>query len=252
MLGELVDRAARILADDFVGAYLQGSFALGAGDLFSDCDFVIVTRGSLTNHQFDAIASMHDEFPTRPEHWAKHLEGSYAVVDDLRSLAGRGRGWPFVDHGSRQLVSDAHCNTAVVRWILRDCGVVLAGPPPAAFIDEVTADDLRDEMRSLLPRLLPGFLTWGSFDIAWTQRYFVTTGCRVLCTLANGRVVSKPEALAWGLDHLDARWHPLLSLAVAERENYYDPGHLADPAVSAETAAFANALPRIAGAIDRS
>ncbi|KOU64987.1 hypothetical protein ADK57_19820 [Streptomyces sp. MMG1533] len=30
-----------ILGDTFVGACLQGSFALGAGDLHSDCDFVI-------------------------------------------------------------------------------------------------------------------------------------------------------------------------------------------------------------------
>ena len=36
LLGELVARVQSILAGNFVGAYLTGSFALGAGDLHSD------------------------------------------------------------------------------------------------------------------------------------------------------------------------------------------------------------------------
>ena len=39
LLDELLGHWRRILGDNLVGAYLQGSFALGAGDLHSDCDF---------------------------------------------------------------------------------------------------------------------------------------------------------------------------------------------------------------------
>src|SRR5215208_2470942 len=46
LLGELVARVAAILGDNFVGAYLTGSFALGAADLHSDCDFLVVTEDS--------------------------------------------------------------------------------------------------------------------------------------------------------------------------------------------------------------
>ena len=46
LLGELVARGREILGDDWVGGYVQGSFALGAGDLTSDCDFVMVVRGA--------------------------------------------------------------------------------------------------------------------------------------------------------------------------------------------------------------
>ena len=42
LLLELVAQAGSILEDDFVGAYLTGSFALGAGDVHSDCDFLVV------------------------------------------------------------------------------------------------------------------------------------------------------------------------------------------------------------------
>jgi hypothetical protein len=44
VLVELTSRAAEILGDSFVGAYLQGSFALGDADPHSDCDFLIPTR----------------------------------------------------------------------------------------------------------------------------------------------------------------------------------------------------------------
>jgi predicted nucleotidyltransferase len=43
LLAELVARVEALLGDNFVGAYLIGSFALGGGDLQSDCDFLVVT-----------------------------------------------------------------------------------------------------------------------------------------------------------------------------------------------------------------
>jgi hypothetical protein len=48
LLGELTERAAGILGDNFVGAYLQGSFAVGDADLHSDCDFLIPVRSPIT------------------------------------------------------------------------------------------------------------------------------------------------------------------------------------------------------------
>ena len=44
VLHDLVTGAQAALGESFVGAYLQGSFALGAGDLHSDCDFLVVVR----------------------------------------------------------------------------------------------------------------------------------------------------------------------------------------------------------------
>ena len=42
LLAELVARVESILGDNVVGVYLVGGFALGAGDLQSDCDFIVV------------------------------------------------------------------------------------------------------------------------------------------------------------------------------------------------------------------
>ena len=43
VLSELVARAQKLLGNLFVGAYLQGSFAIGDFDIYSDVDFLIVT-----------------------------------------------------------------------------------------------------------------------------------------------------------------------------------------------------------------
>lgn len=42
---ELLGHWRRILGGNLAGAYLQGSFALGAGDRQSDCDWLVVTDG---------------------------------------------------------------------------------------------------------------------------------------------------------------------------------------------------------------
>jgi hypothetical protein len=69
LLHELSERTAEILGGNFVGAYLQGSFAVGDADLQSDCDFLIPVHGPITPDQEAGLRTLHDELPTRPGHW---------------------------------------------------------------------------------------------------------------------------------------------------------------------------------------
>jgi hypothetical protein len=226
LLGQLVLQARSILGHNFVGAYLQGSFALGDADLYSDCDFLIVLEGRLTPIQERRVRELHAAFPVRPEHWAQHLEGSYAPRDELRSLSGLGREWLFVDHGHREMEWSPHCNTEVVRWILREHGVTLAGPDPKALIDEVGPDVLRARMRQEVGDFLPGMLSWIKLDSPWAQRYAVTTLCRILYTLEMGEVASKRASLLWAKDTLDPRWQSLIAGTLEDRSlgwNHADP-----------------------------
>jgi hypothetical protein len=106
---------------EYGGAYLQGSFALGNAEMYSDCDFLVATRRALTPAQEQGVRKLHTKMRTWPNHWAGHIEGSYVPQDDLRSLAGLGRRWLFVDqgHSGSDMEWSTHCNTEVVRWILR-------------------------------------------------------------------------------------------------------------------------------------
>jgi hypothetical protein len=226
LLDQLLSRVRSILGDDFVGAYLQGSFALGDADLYSDCDFLVVVAGHLAPVQERRIRALHAAIPGRPEHWAHHLEGSYAPRDELRSLAGLGSEWLFVDHGHREMEWSTHCNTEVVRWVLREHGVTLAGPDPNALVDEVQPDVLRASMRREVHDFLPGMLTWIKLDSPWAQRYAVTTLCRILYTLEAGQVASKRASLLWAKDNLDPRWQGLIGATLEDRSlgwNHHDP-----------------------------
>lgn len=169
VLVELTARAMEILGENFVGAYVQGSFAVGDADLYSDCDFLIPTHEPITADHEAGLRALHDEIPTRDGHWFRHLEGSYPVARELRTLDGLGKEWPYIDHGSRQLQFSTHCNSEVARWSLRECGVTITGPNPKTLVDEVTARILRDKMRQYALTILPDLYTWATFEVAWAS-----------------------------------------------------------------------------------
>src|SRR3954471_15238251 len=75
LLADFVERVSSILADDLVGAYLVGSFALGGGDMASDCDFIVVTENRVDGEQERALRALHDEIPPRDGYWPQNLEG---------------------------------------------------------------------------------------------------------------------------------------------------------------------------------
>jgi predicted nucleotidyltransferase len=140
VLHELVASVRTILGESFCGAYLQGSFALGDADVHSDVDFVIVTHEEVSAAQLAALQDMHSRIYALESPWAQHLEGSYIPRDSLRRLESPRRRYLYLDNGSRELVRDDHCNTRVVRWSLREHGIVLAGPDPKSLVDPVTAE----------------------------------------------------------------------------------------------------------------
>jgi len=241
LLAELLGHWRRILGDDLVGAYVQGSFALGAGDQHSDCDFLVATRSRPDARQEAGLRALHDEIPTRDGHWCHDIEGSYAPVDELADVAHLGATWLFNDHGHRTLVWDDHCNRAYTRWILREHGTTLTGPDQHTFMLPVPAAALRREAAEALPRLLDDLATWIDLDsIAWAQRYAVVTACRTLHTWSTARVTSKAGALEWGLRSLDSRWQPLLGQVRDDRGLGWDPDQAPTPEQAAAARAFAS------------
>ena len=242
VLARLVEGAREALGDTFVGAYLQGSFALGDFDESSDVDAFIVTRDDITPDALPALQALHGEIHDLPPSWAQRLELSYAPAAVLKRKDSQPRDPPgeprpadwadpgtsglpasvypfwFLGNGERALVRSEHDNTQVARWILREFGVVLAGPPPGELVDPVAPDALRAEVRETLARVLRMTLDEGlELDQRWLTAFFVLLACRMLHSLETGRVTSKPAAAAWAGSHLDRRWGPLIGAALAIR-----------------------------------
>jgi hypothetical protein len=250
-LADFTGSVRDILGATFVGVYVQGSFALGAGDLHSDCDVIVATTVLPGGPAEAALRTLHDEIPTRPGFWTKHLEGSYADIASLRGVDGLGVPWLFCDHGHRELSWDTHCNSAHTRWILRHRGITIAGPPIAELVDDVPPAAMRAAARAALPDVLAGIRTWAPFEVAWTQRYIVSTYCRVLYSLHTAGVASKRGALEWARDNLDPRWRPLLAQVMADRALGWDAAQaprVGSMAATYEFAAYAQTVHPVDGA----
>ena len=228
------------LKDNFVGAYLQGSFAVGDHSEYSDCDFVVVVRSDLAPDELRVLGRLHARIHELPyPYWRTGLEGSYAPAAVLRrwsttprdppgeprsdnwadpgTSGGPPLAYPFwyLDHGSKTLVRSEHDNTQVVRWCLREKGVVLAGPDPRELVDPVPAMALRAEVRMTMDRCLATGLPMPV--IAW-QAFWVGLFCRILHTLHTGEVASKKVAMSWARKALSPTWRGLIARAQALRK----------------------------------
>ena len=239
VLTGLAGTARDVLGDTYVGCYLQGSFALGAGDAESDADFVVVTTAPPAGAAEAELRRFHAEVPDRPGIWNRNIEGSYAPVGSLADPARVGEPWLFVDRGHREMTWDPHCNMLHTRWILRHHGIAVDGPPPAGLVAEVPAQALRDDARAALPGTLDEIRSWADMHHAWTQRYIVQTHCRVLYTALTGGVAAKPAALRWAGENLDPRWRPLLRQVEADRLSPWQPVDPPRPGSMELAAAFA-------------
>ena len=224
VLSEWLSAIQTALGDDFIGAYLQGSFAVGDFDGDSDVDFLVAIRTELSAAQLAELQAIHARIYDLPSPWAQHLEGSYFTEEALRRSDPAGAPPWYLDNTSKVLVRSRHDNTLVVRWVTRERGIALAGPDPKTLIDPVPADDLRREvlrtmrvtMREWAGEILDGR---SSMDNRWAQPFAVLMYCRMLHTLHTGTVESKLAGARWGKEALDGRWAGLIERAWNERPN---------------------------------
>ncbi len=248
VLAELVSSTREILGENFVGAYLQGSFAVGDADEHSDVDFIVVTHDEVGEAAESQLQAMHERLFSLPTHWAQHLEGSYAPKEQLRRVDPERRPWFYFDNGATVPAWDNHCNTAVVRWSLRERGIVLDGPDPKELIDQVSADDLRADGLWALDE----YEAWLPTHTTWSARFqpdSVIAFCRLLHTVETGEVGSKPKAADWALDAVDTEWRPLILEARAERPDpWAKVKQPADPERVERTKAFMDYVTRVARA----
>lgn len=218
VLRELVTSMQAILGGNFIGAYLQGSFALGDWDNFSDVDFIVAIEREITQAELDALQLMHARIYQLESRWAMHLEGSYFPREILRCAGPARKPLYYLDNTASQLIRSEHCNMLVVRWIAREHGITLAGPPAHTLIDPVLPEELTQEVLAIMQ-------DWArqisddpeSINNRFYQPYAVLSYCRMLYTQATGTVGSKPTAAQWAMINLDERWCDLIQRAMEER-----------------------------------
>ena len=219
LLENLLTRVQTVLGEQFIGMYLQGSLA--AGDFEparSDIDWLIVTRDKLDDTLYAALETMHAEITNTGHAWVLNMEGSYIPqsalrrydpTDDIHPALGTGGHFHRMLHGNGWIMQ---------RHVVREYGIRLAGADIKTLIDPVSADDLRAAAKGILYEWWQPLLSnVAEMDEDEYQAYAILTMCRILYTVANGDVASKPTASQWAQENLPQHWHPLIRQAMAWR-----------------------------------
>jgi predicted nucleotidyltransferase len=219
LLDRLLNEIQAVLGARLVGLYLHGSLAYGDFDpQTSDIDFLAVTWDSVTEADFAALKEMHARLRSGPSAWAQKLEGAYLPGNDLRRHDPEHAPIPWLGVDGHFAMERLGSDWIIQRWILREKGLPVFGPPLREMIDPVEADDLREAVRcSLQEWWSPPFPSPERFQSGAYRVYAVLTMCRSLYVLEHGRVASKPEAARWAIRTLNEPWQLLITAAAAWR-----------------------------------
>jgi len=218
--------AQTVLGPGFRGMYLTGSLALGDFDpRSSDIDFIVVTDGDVTADELAALRALHARFNAGESPWATEVEAVYIAAAALRRHDPARALHPHIERGPEETLRMDQLDSGwvVQRHIVRQRGIVVAGPPPRTLIDPVAPRELHQAVALLMREW------WGPMvDDPWPlerpgyQAYAVLTMCRMLYTLEHGAVVSKPAAARWAREVLDHQWAGLVDRALAWRKDRPD------------------------------
>ena len=240
VLARLVAGVRERLGANYVGAYLQGSLAIGDFDDASDVDFLIVVERDVPAETIERLQDFHRALFEHQSYWSRHLEGSYVPRAALADLPPPRRKLLYLDHGSTTFERSDHDHYLAVLWTLRERGVVLDGPEPDTLIPPIPPDALRNEVRTTMTEWAAEiFGDPTKMSLWWYQAFAVLSYCRMAETLATGEVYSKRHAAEWATRVMDPRWHGLIDRAQRRRlQPAVERMSPADPRVLAETRSF--------------
>ena len=217
------------LGEKLIGLYLRGSVATGDFDpVTSDIDFFTVVDQRVSATDFVDLAAMHTTLAQLPNRYAQQLEGCYIERSAVQHFLP-GQRYPTIARGELLAWSQHDYNWLLERWVVRERGITLIGPPPQTLIAPISADALRNAVRLRLP-------VWAAWanqpdDPDWSlprshKAYVIETMCRALYTMAHGTLVSKPVAMAWACVTLPEPWR-----STAERAQAWHADTTDDPTI---------------------
>ncbi len=150
----------------------------------------------------------------------RHLEGSYFPREVLRDYIHTDEHLWYLDHGNRSLLQSDHDNTVIVRWVMREHAVILAGPSPASLVNPIPVKVFREKIISTIRG-------WGQeilsnpehFNNRFYQGFIVLNYCRVLHDLVRGVPGSKLAGAEWAKVNLNPSWQGLIDRAWNGRDD---------------------------------
>jgi len=221
LLELLLSSTNMVLGNQLLGMYLYGSLSSGDFDPeSSDIDFLVVTTSTLSDKGIADLEAMHDRIWKSGHKWASKLEGSYIPKREIRRHDPRNGPCPTVNEG--QFYLDKRGSDWIIqRHVIREQGIILAGPDPRTLIDPVRPDDIRQAVKGVLQEWWLPMLE----DPSWLKRhgseyhaFAILTMCRALHALEHGTIVSKPTAARWAQKELGGKWSEVIEQSLASQD----------------------------------
>jgi hypothetical protein len=231
VLEALLPEVQAILQERCLGMYLYGSLAYGGFDRDSDVDFLVLTDGRLPDAVFEQLREMHDRIARLDSWCATQLEGCYSPLSALQVFDPVNVFHIHIDRGPGERLQRMHIQDpslqeawwggwVVMRHVVREHAIVLAGPAPASFLPPTPPEELK---RSVVANLegwaRPILADPSPIRTRGYQSYFVLTMCRSLYTLESGALAPKREAAEWAQKKLAAPWPELIERAWVSRSH---------------------------------
>ncbi|MGW3351876.1 aminoglycoside adenylyltransferase domain-containing protein [Nonomuraea rubra] len=252
--------ADRLVPGRIRGFYVVGSVALGAWRSGrSDIDFVAVVDGDAGERDLRRLSLLHKagNVPAAGQALIRArpavpgtLNGVFVASGDLREPVTRIR--PVASHSGWRFKRGRGFEANPVVWkVLLEKGITVRGPAP----HELGLDPEPGRLREWNLRQLHGhFSTWAGRAMSGrpprkplqpAHRVALATVLsppRLHHTVVTGEVISKEAAAEYALDTFEARWHPLIRLALARRLGLPAPAGGGDASLSDR-----RRLPHLAG-----
>ena len=224
--------SAAILKENLAGVYLHGSAAMGCYQpKKSDLDFLIVVNGLMTDETkrdyMDMVISLDREAP------GKGIEMSVVTRDVCNPFVYP---TPFLLHYSRmhtawyrkdpedyiRKMNGTDRDLAAHFTVIRSRGRCLYGLPAGEVFGEVPDRDYLDSIRN--------DVSAAEEEITENPMYLILNLTRVLAYLKEGKVLSKQEGGAWGMENLPEEYRPLIRSALHEYAEGADVSYDPEPA----------------------
>jgi hypothetical protein len=201
--------------------YVFGSLASGDfNEMTSDIDFVIVTETDIRSEVQAKLEHLNERLQAENSKWAKKLEGSFLPVHVFKDFNPSHAMYPCISTGGEFGLDHKGIEQAIQRFMLREDGIVLAGPDPKTFIDPISPKELNEaNLQTLRDWWQPQLANPFRIKDREYQAYAVFTMCRMLYILTKGKIVSKPFAAQWAKQNLDNRWSGLIDRALNWEQN---------------------------------
>lgn len=217
VLSALQQDIESVLGDNLLGIYVVGSLAVGDfSPSRSDIDLIVVTHGDIEPAQVQRLQVMHAQVAKGSSRWSQKLEIVYAPRAALH-VVYRPRPEPVsqLEKGTALFSAPLEAGWVFQCWTLRECGLVVCGPPPDQLGIRTEPRAIAEAVRAVAAQWLDDIEndpTW----LGWLREpghhpFVIQTLCRLLYSQKTGEVASKPRALEWGERALAERWGALVA-----------------------------------------